>query len=201
MALFGPNAGPVQQILELRQQGLADEVIENELKKKGMNPQEVQLAIEKANVPPMPGGGMPEMPPAEPTMGAPGPMPSGPPNMPPGAQPAGDEGNIYERIEAITEEMIDERWSELIGEVKKIVEWKEKIEEKQTKMTNDLEKLKEDFKVLHHGVLGKLENYDSRMSDVGTELKAVGKVFKDVIPEFVENVKELKSITQGVEKK
>jgi hypothetical protein len=33
------------------------------------------------------------------------------------------------------------------------------------------------------------------MSDVGTELNAVGKVFKDVIPEFVENVKELKSIT------
>ena len=77
------------------------------------------------------------------------------------------------------------------------MEWKNKIEEKQTRIQNDLDKLKDDFKVLHQGVLGKLEDYDSRMKDVGIELKAVGKVFKDVIPEFVENVKELKGITKG----
>ena len=67
-------------------------------------------------------------------------------------------------------------------------------------MMNDLEKLKEDFKTLHQGVLGKLEDYDHRMQDVGTELKAVGKVFKDVIPEFVDNVKELKDITRGAKR-
>ena len=67
-------------------------------------------------------------------------------------------------------------------------------------MANDVEKLKEDFKVLHEGVLGKLEDYDTRMRDVGTELKAVGKVFKDVIPEFVENVKELKGIKDSWKK-
>ncbi len=188
---------PVQQILQLRQQGLTDELIEEELKKNGMNPQQVSAAMENANTPAMPGGGMPEMP-AEPAMSAPKPMPSGPPGAMP--KPSGGDGNIYERIEAITEGMIDEKWDDLIGEVKKIVEWKELIEDKQTKMNNDLEKLKEDFKILHQGVLGKLEDYDSRMSDVGTELKAVGKVFKDVIPEFVENVKELKSITKGVKK-
>ena len=184
---------PVQQILQLRQQGLTDELIEEELRKNGMNPKQINAAMENANTPAMPGG-MPAMP-QEPTM--PGLMPGGP-SM--GAQPSGDEGNIYERIEAITESMIDEKWDALIGEVKKIVEWKEKIEERQTKMTSDLAKLKEDFKVLHQGVLGKLEDYDGRMSDVGTELKAVGKVFKDVVPVFVENVKELKSITQSVKK-
>ena len=92
--------------------------------------------------------------------------------------------------------MIDEKWDELIAEVKKIIEWKESVEEKQNKINHDLEKMKEDFKVLHQGVLGKLEDYDNRMSDVGTELKAVGKVFKDVIPEFVENVKELSSVSR-----
>ena len=40
-----------------------------------------------------------------------------------------------------------------------------------------------------------MEEYDKGMKHVGTELKAVGKVFKDVIPEFVENVKELSYIT------
>ena len=36
---------------------------------------------------------------------------------------------------------------------------------------------------------------------VGTDLKAVGKVFKDVIPTFVENVKELSSIKEDLKKK
>ena len=81
-----------------------------------------------------------------------------------------------------------------IAEVKKIVQWKEKVEEKQNKLVSDVEKIKEDFKTLHGGVLGKLEEYDERMQDVGTELKAVGRVFKDVVPEFVENVKELRSL-------
>ena len=56
----------------------------------------------------------------------------------------------------------------------------------------------EDFKQLHQGVLGKVEEYDKRMQEVGTELHAVGKVFKDVVPVFTENVKELRSITKGM---
>ena len=106
-----------------------------------------------------------------------------------GMQP---QDNIYDRIEEITEGIVDQRWDELIIEVKKILEWKQKVEDAQRKIENDVVKLKEDFKVLHTGVLGKLESYDERMSEVGSELKAVGKVFKDVVPVFVENVKELK---------
>jgi len=83
-------------------------------------------------------------------------------------------------------------------EVKKIVEWKHKTEEKFTQLSTDVSKLKEDFNVLHQGVLGKLNDYDKQMGSVDTELKAVGKVFKDVIPEFVENVKELSHITGKV---
>ena len=110
------------------------------------------------------------------------------------------DGNIYERLEEMAESMIDEKWDELIAEVRKIVEWKEKVEDKQRQLANDIQKLKEDFQILHQGVLGKLEVYDGRMRDVGTELKAVGKVFRDVIPEFVENVKELSSIKDQFKK-
>ena len=55
--------------------------------------------------------------------------------------------------------------------------------------------------MLQEAVLGKLENYDTRMRDVGTELKAVGKVFKDVIPTFVDNVKELSSVKEEMKKR
>jgi hypothetical protein len=105
------------------------------------------------------------------------------------------QDDIYGRIEEIAESIINEKWDELIREVKKIIEWKERVEEKQMKMSSEMAKLNEDFRILHQGVLGKLDAYDERMRDVGTELKAVGKVFKDVVPEFVENVKELSRIT------
>ncbi|HLD00787.1 MAG TPA: hypothetical protein VJC39_03520 [Candidatus Nanoarchaeia archaeon] len=112
-----------------------------------------------------------------------------------------DAGNIYDRIEEITENIIDEKWDQLIAEVRKIIEWKDQIESKQSKLINETAKLKEDFQNLHQGVLGKLETYDARMRDVGTELKAVGKVFKDVIPEFVENVKIFSEATRPMKKK
>ncbi|MBI2665681.1 hypothetical protein HYX12_03615 [Candidatus Woesearchaeota archaeon] len=192
------------EVMDLRSQGLTDNVILNELNRLGYSQREIQAALAKADyaatqMQPLPSQ-MPsaeEMPmPEEQEYAAP--MPSR--SMPSGSG-KGDDDNIYERIEEITESMIDEKWDELIAEVKKIVRWKEQVEEKQTKMAGDLERLKEDFKVLHQGVLGKLEDYDTRMRDVGTELKAVGKVFKEVIPEFVDNVKELKEVKDQLKKK
>lgn len=181
----------VQDVLQLRSEGLTDQLIVSELMKKGYNPQQVQMVISQADssfdadVERVPSGYSSQQmayPPLAPQM------------------PSSGEGNVYERIQEITQNLIDEKWDELLAEVKKIVEWKEKIEERQLRMESDLTKLKDDFTVLHQGVLGKLEEYDTRMRDVGTELKAVGKVFKDVVPEFVENVKELSSLTERMKK-
>ncbi len=184
MPAYRQSGDLVSEVLTLRSQGLTDNLIAEELKNRGYMPDQIDQALNQAVMYNAPDMGMPAQP--MPSM----PMPSR----------GAEDSNIYERIEQITESMIDEKWDELIAEVKKIIEWKEKIEEKQNRMINDLENLKEDFKTLHEGVLGKLEDYDGRMRDVGTELKAVGKVFKDVIPEFVENVKELKGITEKSKK-
>jgi hypothetical protein len=177
------------EVENLRNEGLTDGLIREELTRQGHPVHHVNAMMAQDDIPvPMPGGGM-AMPSPPPSYGAP------PPSRSSSVRMSSDEGNIYERIEEMTENLIDEKWDDLISEVKRIVDWKEKVEEKQNNMMNDIKKLKEDFTILHQGILGKLDEYDSRMSDVGTELNAVGKVFKDVIPEFVENVKELKSIT------
>ncbi len=164
------------EIEKLRGQGLTDNFIVDELVKKGYPVEQVNMALgqDDFNFSQQPSSfSLPQAP----------------------------EGNFDSRIEEIAEGIIDEKWDQLIVEVKKIIDWKEKVEEQQQKLLNDLTKLQEDFKTLHHGVLGKLEDYDSRMREVGTELNAVGKVFKDVVPQFVENVKELSSITEKVRKK
>ena len=199
---------------ELRSQGLPDALVVQELVNQGYSQEQVQATLnglDQVEVPSPPGsggesygnsyGGNAESFPSQPSYGSSYGMPA-----PPSAGSMGGmgsmgsrggegmgEGNIYERIEEITENIIDEKWEELLAEVRKIVAWKEKVEERQAKLASDVQKLKEDFTVLHQGVLGKLEDYDERMQDVGTELKAVGRVFKDVIPEFVQNVKDLSS--------
>ncbi len=168
------------EVMQLRTQGLSDSIIMQELTQRGYNQMQVQQSIRQADSADQS---------ATTAFAAPDAAMAAP------AAPAPND-NIYDRIEEIAESMIDEKWDELIAEVHKIVDWKQKVEEQQTKLQLELDKLKENFQLLHQGVLGRLEEYDSRMRDVGTELKAVGKVFKDVIPEFVENVKELKSITE-----
>lgn len=196
-------AVPVDDVLQLRSQGLTDNLIVEELKGRGYNQPQINSALAQADAGSEPEiSGLDEFPAPSNANARQGYSGYSQPQMParPSAPASDEEGNIYERIEEIAESMIDEKWDELISEVKKIIEWKEKIEDKQTQIINDLEKLKEDFTVLHQGVLGKLEDYDSRMMEVGTELKAVGKVFKEVVPQFVENVKELKDVTGKMRK-
>ena len=185
-------------VQELRNQGLTDTIILQELTNQGYAQEDVQAALAQApsdDMPAPPGRSSPSM--EYGNGGYPSFSQSSSSSFPMlGGQRAsgGEDGNVYERMEEIAENLIDEKWEELLAEVRKIVAWKEKVEERQTRLASEVEKLKEDFTGLHQGVLGKLEDYDERMRDVGTELKAVGKVFKDVVPEFVENVKELSSL-------
>ncbi|HIJ10577.1 TPA: hypothetical protein HA278_00840 [Candidatus Woesearchaeota archaeon] len=168
---------------QLRSQGLPDPMIMKELTEKGFPPEQVHAHLSQMDATPTA---------IPPSMGAMPPMPSHASSTP--------HDQMYSRIEEVTETLIDEKWDQLIGEVRKIVEWKTQIEMKQRDLENTLTKLKEDFGTLHKGVLGKLDSYDGRMQDVGTELKAVGKVFKDVVPVFVENVKELGRLKDGIKK-
>src|SRR3989338_5900734 len=134
----------VPEILQLRSQGLTDNLIVQELQGRGYPQQQIEQALYQAD--------------AAASSGARAAMPAYAPPRAPAAPMSSEDSNIYERIEEIAESIIDEKWDELIAEVKKIIEWKEKIEEKQNK------------------------------------------IIKDVIPEFVENVKELKGITERQKK-
>lgn len=152
MALFDKKASPVSEVLQLRQQGLTDDIIVDELSQQGYQQQQISEAIAQADAT---GQGS--------DYGAQGGMPGSMPMMPqemPSTQPSyqGDVNNIYERIEEIAESMIDAKWDDLIAEVKKIIEWKNKTEERQLKLQHDVDKLKDDFKIFSNTLLRKKSN-------------------------------------------
>lgn len=195
------NQLPVNQVLQMRQQGYSDNQIVQHLQGQGFTSQQVYDAMSQADFSKL--SGAPVAPGQPPQQAAPAEMPP-PPEPAPAPEPYAqypapeiDE----EKISEIAEAIINEKWEEIIPEIKGIAEWKEKIESRLQKIIDDFKSLKEQFNELHKGILSKISEYDEHIRDVGSELKAVEKVFKDVIPSFTQNVSELSRITKTLKKK
>lgn len=103
-----------------------------------------------------------------------------------------------EKVEEVAEAIIDEKWNELVKNINKIVEWKEKTESRMASMEQEFKDLKNDFDSLHKGILGKVGEYDQNIVNIGTEIKAMERVFQKVLPLFTENVNELSRISQDM---
>ncbi len=136
-------------------------------------------------------------------MGGMGPMSGPAPSQAPRqARPADHEEETgvpsasEEKIHEIAEAIIEEKWQDITQHVEKIISWKEETEQKLAKMEQDLAHLSTSFDKLHEGVLGKIGDYDKTLENVGTEIKALEKVFQKILPGFVENVQELSRITR-----
>ena len=83
----------------------------------------------------------------------------------------------------------------------KVIEWKEHTDTEINKMGQEIENLKERFESLHKGVLGKISEYDQNLTNVGTEIKAMDKVFQNILPTFTENMNRLERISKKFDKK
>ncbi|MFP4403118.1 MAG: hypothetical protein ACLFPJ_02095 [Candidatus Woesearchaeota archaeon] len=105
-----------------------------------------------------------------------------------------------ERIEEIAEAIIDEKWNEIVRSINKIIDWKERTEEKINRIDQKFIELRKDFEGLNHGVLGKIDDYDKNIGDLGVEIKAMEKVFQKIIPSLTENVHSLEKITNKMKK-
>jgi len=116
------------------------------------------------------------------------------PIPPPKQEPAIDR----ERIQEVAEAIIDEKWNELLKDINKMIEWKERADSKMIKIEQDIENLKANFESLHTGILGKISEYDQNLNEVGTEIKAMEKVFQKVLPTLTDNVNKLSRITNNM---
>ena len=99
------------------------------------------------------------------------------------------------KIEEVAEAIIDEKWNILVENVNKIIDWKERVDDQITALNGKVQQLSQDFTKLQAAIIGKTEEYDKTMKDVGTDVKALSKVFQKILPGFIENVSELSRIT------
>ena len=113
-------------------------------------------------------------------------------------QEQGSSESTIEEIEQVVETIIDERWKEVTENIQKVLEWKNSMDERFTKMDEDVKNLKEDFNELYRAIVGKVGEYDKNILKVDTELKALEKVFSQVLPNFTANVNELSRIAEDI---
>ena len=203
-----PNSGmygdiPTGSVRNMRQQGMTNNQIIQELQNQGYNSQQIFDAMNVSEPNnrsggPIDMGEMPDMPPMDQSDMGGGPMQGPEPSMPSPARmnPMEDQmmGGERERIEEMAEAIIDEKWEELVKSINKIIEWKEKMESRITQIEQELKDTKLSFDQLHNSIIGKINEYDQNIINVGTEVKAMGKVFEKVMPTFTENISELKRI-------
>lgn len=196
---------PTQRVITLRGQGLSNNQIFEVLQREGYSVDQISDAVNQADIkegvetiPFKPGETMEEYPyPATQTFqGAAPTMPAVAPMSAPSISPR----DLNEQIQEIAESIIEEKWSDLINNVNKIMEWKDSVEGRIRELETSLKDLKDNFDKLHQGVLERVGEYDKSIKDVGTEIKALEKVFQKVLPGFVENVAELSRITERMKK-
>jgi hypothetical protein len=100
--------------------------------------------------------------------------------------------------EELVEAIIDEKWNELVKDINKVVEWKQKADAKLVAMEQQMDDMQAQFDKLHQAIIGKVGDYDRHILEVSTQLQAMEKVFGKVLPTFIDNVNELNVITQKI---
>ena len=100
--------------------------------------------------------------------------------------------------EELIEAIIEEKWTDLVKDLDKIIEWKNQANNRIAAMEQKIEDMRREFDKLHSAVIAKVDDYDKNIMTVGAEVKAMEKVFSKVLPVFAENVSELSRIAKDL---
>jgi hypothetical protein len=109
-----------------------------------------------------------------------------------------DNPNVSADVEEIAEAIIEEKWQDLMKDLNKLIDWKDKVEQRVAVLEQRFGDMKSSFDNLQKGVVEKVADYDKSVKDVGSEMKALEQVFQKIIPTLSENVNELSRITKGM---
>ncbi len=189
-----PSSVPLDQVVSLRQQGLSNTQIIQSLQQQGYTTTSIYDALSQADVKgTIEPAGFDQFSTTESV-----PQSDQTYYNPTFNNQQYEAGSMEEKIEEIAEAIIEEKWNELIKNVNKIIEWKEKTETRIAQLEQRMNDIRHDFETLHTGILGKVGEYDQNLTNLGAEIKAMEKVFSKILPTFTENVNELSRVTKDL---
>jgi hypothetical protein len=191
---------PTDRIIQMQQQGYSNDQVVSVLQREGYRSDEIFEAISHAEVKrgvtgaPMSNITEPEAPmELEPKSVGEPPAIGGIAPPPFAAKP---EMSI-EKIEEVAEAIIEEKWAEVTENINKVIDWKERTESKLTDLDTKFGQAKTAVQGVKDELMEKLSDYDKQITEIGTEVKAMSKVFEKLLPQFMESVSELSRVAAG----
>ena len=207
MELNRPEGVPLKDVIQFKEKGLSNNQIIQILQRDGYNATQINDALNQSKITQtikpikIEGETMVENP-----MNNFGQVPQGqqPQPMQNPMQPQMNmqqpQETTDERIQEIAESIIEEKWEDVVQNMNKVIEWKEKVETELTSLEQQFKDLKDNFDKVHTGLIGKVGEYDTHIQDIGTNIKAMEEVFKKILPGFIENVNKLDDIVDKAKK-
>lgn len=175
----------MSQVTDLREQGMSDKEIVEDLRDRGHKNQEILEALKQADIKGASGMAMRKAEPAleeeEENVEYPSPK---------------EVGFSSEDIEAVAEKIIADKWQSVEKEIKEMKSWKESASTALDEIDSKVKELASALDRIKISVAEKVSSYSKGLEDVSTDIQAMDKVFKKVLPEFTGNVKQLAEIVE-----
>jgi uncharacterized protein YukE len=219
-----PNA--LDSFLELEKEGKTNPEIVMELQNRGFSPQEVNDAVNQSKIKKAvtsPEGMQPSIMEEPEQVQPPVPTPTKKKKMPfsmtapaqapeyqyqqqsyeygSAQQPIQGAGADIETIEEISEEIVNEKMTELRDELENIKDFKQSVQSKIDDMDDRLKRIELNIDRLQASMIGKVQEYGQSIKDLGSEMRAVEGAFSNVLNPLIDNIKELGSITEKIKAK
>lgn len=171
-----PSGVPTDKVVELREQGLSDDEIVSELQIQGYSMPQIESGLSQSKMSGFVKG--------------------------PTAISGQEQQRLSEKdFEKLAESIVEEKWKAVEEKLEKEREWKERNEVRMATLEKSHTDLKEALESLNRAIVGKISEYDRSILSVGTEMKAMEKVFKQILPTLTDNVTELSRVTKELKKK
>lgn len=105
-----------------------------------------------------------------------------------------------EQIQEIAEAIIEEKWQEFMSQMGDFDIWRDRVNREIGSVKQELIRTQDRFNNLQKAVLGKVTEYNENILNIGTEMKALEKVFEKILDPLTANIKELDRITKRLKK-
>ena len=100
--------------------------------------------------------------------------------------------------EELIEAVIEEKWQEFMDRLGDMESWKIRTDDDITSIKQEVIRLGKRFDNLQSSIVQKVGEYNQNIMDVNTEIKALERVFQNIIDPLTNNIKELGRITKDL---
>lgn len=99
-----------------------------------------------------------------------------------------------EEVEEISESIFSEKTNELLKKIDEVKDWQKKVISRLDLQEKEIGYLRGNMNTFKTGVVGRIEEMRKDIKEISIEIKVMEKIFSEIMPAFVDNIKELSEL-------